>query len=118
MWNIGEALGVLDEKRRRKWLTEKEFKIALTSFSDEMVKLTRLKTLEIVPLLAPIITDAWSVLMSYHIYQADALQITTCKESRSDLLISGDEKLIDAGKKTGLQAYNITKDKEKLKHLI
>jgi predicted nucleic acid-binding protein len=27
LWNIGEALGVLDEKRRKGWLTEKEFRV-------------------------------------------------------------------------------------------
>ncbi len=31
--NIGEALGVLDEKHRKGWLTEKEFKIALSNFA-------------------------------------------------------------------------------------
>ena len=44
LWNIGEALGVLDEKRRRGWLTEKEFKQTLTLFADEVSKLMRLKT--------------------------------------------------------------------------
>lgn len=53
LWNIGEAIGVLDEKRRKAWLTEKEFRVTLNNFADELVKLSRLKTLEVIPLLTP-----------------------------------------------------------------
>ena len=48
LWNIGEDLGVLDEKRRRGWLTEKEFEQTLRIFADELFKLMRLKTIEII----------------------------------------------------------------------
>jgi len=92
LWNIGEALGVLDEKRRRGWLTEKEFRVVLNNFADELVKLLRLKTLEVIPLLTPILTDTWELLMNHHIYEADALQITTCIRNKNDALISGDKK--------------------------
>jgi predicted nucleic acid-binding protein len=47
LWNIGEALGVLDEKRRKRWLTEKEFEQTLKIFADELLKLIRLKTIEV-----------------------------------------------------------------------
>jgi predicted nucleic acid-binding protein len=118
LWNIGEALGVLDEKRRRGWLTEKEFKVTLNHFADELVKLIRLKTLEVIPLLTPILTNTWELLMSNHIYEADALQITTCIYNKNDALISGDEKLVETSRKTGLKAFHITKDEQKLKQLL
>jgi len=118
LWNIGEALGVLDEKRRRGWLTEKEFKATLNNFADELVKLIRLKTLEVMPILTPILTDTWELLMQYHIYEADALQITTCIHNKNDALISGDEKLVKTSRKTGLKSFHITKDKQKLKQLL
>lgn len=118
LWNIGEALGVLDEKRRRGWLTEKEFKATLNNFADELVKLIRLKTLEVIPILTPILTDTWELLMQYHIYEADALQITTCIHNKNDALISGDEKLVKTSRKTGLKSFHITKDKQKLKQLL
>ena len=41
LWNIGEALRVLDEKHRKGWLTEKEFRVTLHNFADELVKLIR-----------------------------------------------------------------------------
>ncbi|MCL4430636.1 MAG: type II toxin-antitoxin system VapC family toxin, partial [Chloroflexi bacterium] len=78
IWNIGEALGVLDEKRRRGWLSEEEFEKTLNLFADELLKLMRLKTLEIIPIQTPILTNAWNILLDYHIYEADALQIATC----------------------------------------
>ena len=118
LWNIGEALGVLDEKRRRGWLTEKEFKATLNNFADELVKLIRLKTLEVMPILTPILTDTWELPMQYHIYEADALQITTCIHNKNDALISGDEKLVKTSRKTGLKSFHITKDKQKLKQLL
>lgn len=118
LWNIGEALGVLDEKRRRGWLTEKEFKATLNNFADELVKLIRLKTLEVMPILTPILTETWELLMQYHIYEADALQITTCIHNKNDALISGDEKLVKTSRKTGLKSFHITKDKQKLKQLL
>lgn len=118
LWNIGEVLGVLDEKRRRKMLTEKEFKDVLNSFADELVKLMRLKTLQVIPVLTPILTDTWELLMSYHIYEADALQITTCIHSENPVLVSGDEELVEATRKKGLEAFHITKDELKLKQLL
>ena len=118
LWNIGEALGVLDEKRRRGWLTEKEFRVVLNNFADELVKLLRFKTLEVIPLLNPILTDTWELLMNHHIYEADALQITTCIRNKNDALISGDKKLVETSRKIGLQTFHITKDEQKLKHLL
>ena len=35
LWNIGEALGVLDERRRKAWLTEEEFSQTLKNLGGE-----------------------------------------------------------------------------------
>ena len=51
LWNIGEVLGVLDGNRRKCRLTEEEFEAALDNFGQELVKLIRLKTLEVIPIL-------------------------------------------------------------------
>jgi predicted nucleic acid-binding protein len=117
LWNIGEAIGVLDEKRRRKWITEEEFKQTLKNLADELIKLMRLKTLEVIPVHTPILTDTWDTVMTYHIYEADALQISTCKHTKNDALISADETLAKTSKET-VRTYHITKDKEQLRQLI
>lgn len=117
LWNIGEAIGVLDEKRRKKWITEEEFTQTLKNFANELVKLMRLKTLEVIPVHTPILTDTWGTVMTHHIYEADALQISTCKHTKNDALISADEALAKTSKET-VRTYHITKDEEQLRQLI
>jgi len=117
-WNIGEALGVLDERRRREWLTQKEFAQTLKNLAEELLKLIRLRVLEAIPILTPILTETWPLILNYHIYEADALQITTCLHSQSNALISSDKKLIEASRKTGLKTFHVTEDEEKLEALI
>ena len=118
LWNIGEFLGVLDENRRRKWLTEKEFRNAIVYFNDETAKLARLKTIEIIPITARIVSEAWSILLNYHLYESDALQMASCVDKKSDVLLSADQSLVEACRKAKMEVYNIEKDEEELRSLI
>jgi predicted nucleic acid-binding protein len=117
IWNIGEVLGILDERRRRKWLTESELTKALENFTSEVVRLLHLKTLEIFPVLSQMLIGTWPIILKEHVYEADALQIQTCIYSSSNVLLSADRKLINAAIKLGLKAINI-KDENKVKELI
>ena len=38
LWNIGEALGVLDERRRKEWLTREEFVQTSKNLAGELLK--------------------------------------------------------------------------------
>ena len=118
LWNIGELLGVLDENRRRKWLTEKEFRNAIAYFGDETAKLARLKTIEIIPITTKIVTEAWNILLNYHLYESDALQMASCVDRKSDVFLSADQRLIEACRKAKLEVYDIEKDEEELRSLI
>ena len=118
LWNIGEALGVLDEKLRKGWITQEEFEKTLNLFADELVKLMRLKTLEIIPVQTSILASTWSLVMNYHIYEADALQIATCYCSQTDALLTSDDKLAQASRKSGLKTINVLKDEDELMNLI
>ena len=118
LWNIGEALGVLDEKRRRGWLTEKEFEQTLNLFAEELVKLMRLKTIEIIPVQTPILTNTWNLILCQHVYEADALQITTCSCNSNNALLTSDEKLTKTSRKAGIKTIQIPKDEQELKTLI
>lgn len=118
LWNIGEVLGALDEKRRRGWLKEKEFEQLLKIFADELLKLIRLKSIEIIPVQTQILTETWNLLITHHLYEADALQIATCMQSKNDALISSDEKLVEISRKTGLKALYMPKDENDLITLI
>jgi len=54
----------------------------------------------------------------HNLYEADALQITACLHGQSDALISSDKKLVETSRKAGLNAFHVTKDKEKLEDFI
>jgi predicted nucleic acid-binding protein len=41
IWNLGEAFGVFDYRRRRRLLTEHEFRIAAQSLTSEVLGLMR-----------------------------------------------------------------------------
>ena len=79
------------------------------------MKLMRLKAIEIIPVHSPVLTDTWGTVITSHVYEADALQIATCKYSKSDALITADEKLAKTSNKLGLKTYHITKDEKDLK---
>lgn len=117
IWNFGEVLGVFDEKLRRGWLAEDEFKTALASFASEMLRMVRLKVLEVVPVVTPILVDAWPLILRQHIYEADALQIQTCIYCGGDVLLSADKELIKLATKKGLKALDV-KDERELEDLL
>ena len=117
IWNLGEVLGVLDERRRRGWLSENEFKKTLESFAGETIRLLRLKVLEILPVLTSMPIETWPLILDEHIYEADGLQIRTCLDSGSNVLLSGDKKLISVALKIGLEAVNV-EDEDEVKRVI
>lgn len=117
IWNIGEVLGVFDEKRRRGWLSESEFMRALEDFASETVRLLRLRVLELYPLLTPILVEAWPLILKEHLYEADALQVQTAIHSNSNVFLSGDKGLIDAASKIGLKAVDV-RDEGKVRELM
>lgn len=118
LWNIGEVLGVFDERRRRGWLTLEEFERTLKNLADEFLKLIRLRVLEIILIHTPILTETWALILNHHVYEADALQITTCLQSQSNALLSGDKRLVQISRKTGLEAFHIVEDGEKITALF
>ncbi|MCW3984400.1 MAG: type II toxin-antitoxin system VapC family toxin [Candidatus Bathyarchaeota archaeon] len=114
LWNLGEVLGVLDEKLRRGWLTKDQYDETLAHFANELLKLIRLKTLEIVPIQTPMLLDTWKLLLTHHIYEADALQIASSQYSQADALLTGDEKLVQASAHAGIETINLTKNQNEL----
>lgn len=112
IWNISEVLGVLDIRRRRKWLDENEFNRTLVGFLSEITGLLRLKSIEIIPVLTSILIEGWPLILEEHIYEADALQIQTYIYSESKLLLSADEELINTALKKRIRAVNIKDESE------
>lgn len=82
-----------------------------------MTKFIRLKILEIAPTYTPTLIETWTQILNEHIYEADALQICTCRHLASDVLLSGDEKLINTALKWGLKAVNV-KEESRVRDLL
>lgn len=106
VWNIGEALGVLDYRRRRRLLTEHEFHLATQNLTSEVLKLMRDRVMQVYPVRTALLTQAWAIVLTQHLYQADALQIVTCNESKSKVLITSDQMLQRASDVLGLKALD------------
>jgi predicted nucleic acid-binding protein len=80
-------------RRRRKWLDENEFRKALRRFISEITGLLRLREVEVIPISTSMLIEIWPLILEEHIYEADALQIQTCKYSGSNLLLIADDEL-------------------------
>jgi predicted nucleic acid-binding protein len=116
-WNIGEVLGVFDQRRHRGLMTASELSSALFNFSDETLRTVRQGDLQLVPVAGSILTDAWRVLMEEHIYSADALQIATCRSERCEVFASSDRGLLQAAENQGLSAQDPLKDEKRIRGL-
>jgi len=118
IWNVGEVLGVLDTRCRRRWLSEGEFAKALRVFTDEIIKLLRLRSIVVVPAFTSILIEAWSMVLNSHIYEADALQLSTCNYSQSNAFLSEDGELVSVARQIGLKAFDVVREEKEVKLFI
>lgn len=113
VWNIGEVFGVFDRYASRGSLPEEALKTALLDFISESIKMVRLGSLQILPMTTKSLVDSWLLVMTHHVYEADALQISTSKEAGCSLLLSADARLVDVAEKEDVNAVNIEAEPER-----
>ncbi|MDH5440074.1 MAG: type II toxin-antitoxin system VapC family toxin [Candidatus Bathyarchaeota archaeon] len=113
VWNIGEAFGVFDRYVSRGLLPEKALNTILLDFISESTKMIRLGSLQMLPMTTKSLVDSWLLVLKHHIYEADALQISTSKEADCSLLLSADARLVQIAEKEGINAVNIEAEPEK-----
>ncbi len=107
LWNIGEVIGAFDRYLTRKLISEKEFANARSDLVSETLKLSRLGYLEVLPVSSEELAQSWTYVVKYHIYEADALQISAGKRVGCNLFLGADNRLIDAASSEGLNAVNV-----------
>jgi predicted nucleic acid-binding protein len=117
-WNIGETLGVLDEKRAREWISETEFSDCLKKLVEELLKFLRLRVLNVIPVSSQILLDSWALILSHHIYEADAVQIGSHLYDKCNVLLSSDKELINTARKAGITAYNVPEEGPEIRRII
>jgi predicted nucleic acid-binding protein len=110
LWNIGEVIGVLDRYQSRGLISEKEFTTARSDLVSETLKLSRLGSLGILPVTSEMISHSWTLIAKHHIYEADALQISSCREANCDLFLTADKMLLEAALNEGINAVNVETD--------
>ena len=113
IWNIGEVLGVFDRYTSRELILQEKLKTTLLDFISESTKMVRLGSLQILPMTTKTLIESWLLVMKHHIYEADALQISTSKEANCNLFLSADAKLIQTAQKEDTNALNIETETEK-----
>ncbi len=118
LWNVGEVIAVFDERLSRGWISEEDFNSVLRKFADEIVRLSRLKAAEIIPVATSVLRDSWPLILDSHLYEADSLQISTCVASGCEALLTGDRPLLNAARKAGLRAYDVATEGEEIRHLV
>nr|MDO8098765.1 type II toxin-antitoxin system VapC family toxin [Candidatus Njordarchaeota archaeon] len=117
-WNIGETLGVLDGKRRRGWISQEEFSGSLRKLVNELLKLLKLRSVQIMPVSSSVLVDTWLLILNQHIYEADALQISSAVNCRCDALLSSDRELVKTAREVGVQAYNVVEEGSQIRKII
>ena len=113
-WNIGELLGTLDRRHEQNRLSDAEFSSAIQNFSDETLEMTQRGSIRISPITGKLLTASWGIITKEHIYQADALQIASCKDEACDILLSADHQLLTAAKKQKINGFDPEKDEKRL----
>jgi len=113
LWNIGEVLGALDRYRSRRVMDEDGLLKAVEAFLAESQKMIRLGSMLILPFSAEIMTETYTLILKHHIYQADALQIATCKMAGSTLFVSGDTRLLAVARDEQIKTLNVEKTEER-----
>ena len=109
-WNLGEVYGAIDTKCQRGDIDEEAMFEVLTLLSQETKKFVAMRKVRIVPLGARIFSKSRELVLKYHIYQADALQLASAKEAQAQFFISADRKLVDCATAEQLDALNPEKD--------
>ncbi|MGH9876799.1 MAG: type II toxin-antitoxin system VapC family toxin [Nitrososphaerales archaeon] len=118
LWNVGEVLGVLDSYMKRNLLSSESLARSLNDFAGETLRLTKLMTLEVLPLTFDLLSEACKIVLQYHIYQADAIQIVAAKSQETDIFLSADQRLLGVVVQENMNAMNVELEEEKILRML
>jgi predicted nucleic acid-binding protein len=99
-WNIAEIAVVFDKYERILGLNAKNL---LKNFLREIKILRRLYRFKIIEVSPPLLRETIKLILRYHIYAADALQIASAKAVKSTAFVTGDKRLLSIAEKEGLK---------------
>jgi uncharacterized protein len=109
-WNLGEVFGAIDTRFQRGDIDKKSMMEALSLFSGETKKFVAMRKINVLPVGSNTLTMSRDLILKYHIYQADALQLASAKQVNAELFVSADRKLVDCAKLERIEVVNPEKD--------
>lgn len=74
-----------------------------------------MRKVRFIPVGSRILTRSRDLVLKYHIYQADALQLESAKQARARFFISADRRLVECAKSEQLEAFNPERDFETIR---
>jgi predicted nucleic acid-binding protein len=74
--------------------------------------------MQVYPIRTSVLTEAWALVLSEHLYEADALQVATCEQSKSKVIVTSDERLRSASENVGLRAMDPDKQEHDIRDLF
>lgn len=104
LWNIGEVLGVFDRARNTGRIDSRTYHTVRKRFLLETRRMLRIGLAVVVPLKARIMMSSWELIEKHHIYEADAIQISSARNVNASKFLTGDEKLHEIAGKEGLES--------------
>ena len=116
-WNIGELIGTLDRRHQQKRLSDAELSSAIQNFSNETLQMAEHGSIRILPIRGRLLTMSWRIITREHIFEADAVQIASCKAEGCDIFRSADRQLLDLATRQKIQGFDPEKDENRLKLL-
>lgn len=102
-WNIGETIGIFDRKRYRE--VEKPLERAKL-FLDETSRLVSSGSLTVIDV-TETLRNAIPLVLRYHIYIADALQLASASYYNANEFITADKALAKVAKQEGLRVVEL-----------
>ncbi|MCL4391150.1 type II toxin-antitoxin system VapC family toxin [Candidatus Parvarchaeota archaeon] len=102
IWNLGEAVGVFDKRRKTT-----DPKLSTQLLLSESMKLLVAGTLSILDVSSDIITNSIDLVLKHHIYVADALQIATARKIQTGRFATADEFLAEIAEKEGFTVIKL-----------
>lgn len=114
LWTVGECLGVLDRLDRQGRLPKGGLAQGRRALFGEAARLARLGVLFVAPVRASLVRRSWDLLLKHHVYQADAIQIATALETRSDVVLTSDAQVALAAVAEGLRVLDPEADGDEI----
>jgi len=103
-WNLAEAVVVFDKYSKRIGLNATEF---VKNMLGETATLSRLRRLFIIGVSPSLLRASIGLVLKYHIYVADALQIVSAKKVNSSLIVTADRRLVSVAEAEGLECLYV-----------